>query len=108
MTRVILYDNTNRKDLGYHSPTLRILDADGSMALQGQLLAKDALGLAKRLAAGLQVDLEYVGPSPRPVAAATPATTAPLQTVDTPAEYAIQKSEPGKQTGKHRLLFVEV
>jgi hypothetical protein len=61
--RVIVYDCTDRPDLGYKSPTLRIIEDDGTMVLQGIVLSKNGRALAEKIAAGLGVSCEWIGPA---------------------------------------------
>jgi len=59
---VIVYDCTDRPDLGYRSPTMRIVGQDGTLMLQGVLPSSDGRQLAERIAAGLGVPCEWIGP----------------------------------------------
>lgn len=88
--RVIIFDNTDRPDLGYRSPTLRILDDQSAIVLQGQVLADDVLEVGRKLAAGCGVELEYHGPAKTARAEVAAAPSSPLATVDPPAKYRVQ------------------
>lgn len=61
--RVIVYDCTDRPELGYKSPTLRIFDDEGRMVLQGVILAGDGRHVGEKIAAGLGVPCEWIGPT---------------------------------------------
>jgi hypothetical protein len=98
--RVLVYDCSDRPDLGYKSPTLRVIDDDGTMVLQGIILSANGRNLAEKIAAGLGVPCEWVGPPAKPTAAAgtavasptpAPLPPMPLQTIDQPAAYQVAK-----------------
>jgi hypothetical protein len=69
--RAVLYDCTDHPDMRYRNSTLRVLDERGVVLLQGQVYGAGR-GLCERIAAGLGVELQYVGPpdpaSPVPAA----------------------------------------
>jgi hypothetical protein len=68
---VVVFDCTDRPDLGYKSPTLRVIEDDGSLVLQGVILSADGRHLAEKIAAGLGVACEWIGaPAAKPAPAA--------------------------------------
>lgn len=67
--RAILYDCRDHPAAQYRGVTLRLIDDDGHMVLQGQVLTNDGRDLAQRIAAGLGAELTFVGPPESPVSA---------------------------------------
>lgn len=93
--QLICYDNTDRPDLGYRAPILRVYADSGEMLLQGQVLASFPRDFCQQLAAGLEADMQYLGPSvavPRVAAVVSPPVEAAVvgeavqpTTLETPA-----------------------
>jgi hypothetical protein len=94
--QVICYDNTDRPDLGYRAPILRVYADSGEMLLQGQVLASVPRDFCLQLAAGLDADMQYLGPrvavprvaavvSPPPAVSAVVVEAVPPTTAGTPA-----------------------
>lgn len=65
--RAILYDCSDHPNAQYRGVTLRLVDDDGRMVLQGQVLTNDGRDLAQRIATGLGAELTFVGPPKSPV-----------------------------------------
>jgi hypothetical protein len=89
--RAVLYDC---RDAG-KGCTLRIF-SESQMTVQAQMLGDDPVGISRLIAAGLEIDLEYVGPPPSPPGGRKSRAKSPdpelAATLDAPVVYAVPET----------------
>ena len=86
--RAVLYDC---RDVG-RGCTLRIFD-ESEMILQASMLGDGPVGNARRIAAGVEADWQYVGPPDKPRV-----VDRPNATLDPPAVYVVPAPAPPPAT----------